>query len=103
MVKNEDCDDLLKIYSDKNALPFFDSDNCDGDNFYYAAKERMTETLDFSNLAYENGWFVRLSVVDKSISSVIGTIELCLRVSEDMQLKELKRFRKQDLPVQSIY
>ena len=95
MVKNEDCDDLLKIYSDKNALPFFDSDNCDGDNFYYA--------LAFWKLAYENGWFVRLSVVDKSISSVIGTIELCLRVSEDMQLKELKQFRKQDLPVQSIY
>ena len=24
-------DDLLKVYSDKNALPFFNSDNCDGD------------------------------------------------------------------------
>ena len=34
LVENEDCDDLLKVYSDKNALPFFNSDNCDGDNFW---------------------------------------------------------------------
>ena len=34
LFKNEDCDDLLEVYSDKNALPFFNSDNCDGDNFY---------------------------------------------------------------------
>lgn len=34
-------------------------------------------------MAYENGWFVRLSIVDKSILSVIGTVELCVRVSED--------------------
>lgn len=81
--KNEDCDDLLKVYSDKNALPFFNSDNCDGDNFYYTTKEKMTEVLDFWNLAYENGWFVRFSIVDKTVLGVIGTIELCLRVSED--------------------
>ena len=29
------------------------------------------------------GWFVRLSIVDKATSNVIGTIELFLRVSED--------------------
>lgn len=45
VVENEDCDDLLQVYSDKNALPFFISDNCDGDNFYYATKERMMEAL----------------------------------------------------------
>ena len=78
-----DCDDLLRVYSDKNALPFFNSDNCDGDNFYYATKERMAQALDFWKLSYENGWFVRLSIIDKRISCVIGTIELCLRVSED--------------------
>ena len=83
LFKNEDCDDLLEVYSDKNALPFFNSDNCDGDNFYYATKERMTETIDFWNMSYRNGWFVRLSVVDKTVSTVIGTVELCLRVSGD--------------------
>lgn len=83
LVKKEDCDDLLKVYSDKNALPFFNSDNCDGDNFYYATKERMEEALGFWKLSYDNGWFARLSIVDKSSSDVIGTVELCLRVSED--------------------
>lgn len=83
LFQKEDCNDLLKVYSDKNALPFFNSDNCDGDNFYYTTKERMEETISFWHMAYENGWFIRLSIVDKTVSSVIGTIELCLRVSED--------------------
>lgn len=80
---DNDCDDLLKVYSDKNALPFFNSDNCDGDNFYYFTRERMAEAIDFWHMSYENGWFVRLSIIDKEISRVIGTVELCLRVSED--------------------
>ena len=83
LLQHTDCDDLLTIYSDKNALPFFNSDNCDGDNFYYATKERMAEAIDFWKLSYDNGWFVRLSIVDKTVSGVIGTAELCLRVSED--------------------
>ena len=83
LFQTEDCADLLKVYSDKNALPFFNSDNCDGDNFYYATKERMAQAIDFWKMSYENGWFVRLSIVDKAVSSVIGTVELCLRVSED--------------------
>lgn len=82
-VQNEDIDDLLKVYSDRNALPFFNSDNCDGDNFYYTTRERMAEALDFWNVSYENGWFARLSIVHKEVSGVIGTVELCLRVSED--------------------
>ena len=40
-VDAKDADDLLEVYSDKNALPFFNSDNCDGDNFYYPTKEKM--------------------------------------------------------------
>lgn len=83
LFEDGDCDDLLKVYGDKNALPFFNSDNCDGDNFYYATKERMAEAIGFWHMSYENGWFVRLSIIDKAISSVIGTVELCLRVSED--------------------
>lgn len=82
-VARGDCDDLLKVYSDKNALPFFNSDNCDGDNFYYATRERMAQALDFWELSYQNGWFARLSIVDKAASQVVGTVELCLRVSED--------------------
>lgn len=83
LFEDKDCDDLLKVYSDKMALPFFNSDNCDGDNFYYATKERMEEAIKFWRLSYENGWFARLSIIDKTSSTVIGTVELCLRVSED--------------------
>lgn len=82
-VKNTDCDDLLTVYSDKRALPFFNSDNCDGDNFYYDTKERMRNAIGFWHMAYDNGWFVRLSIVDKVAASVIGTVECCLRVSDD--------------------
>lgn len=39
-VKREDCSDLLEVYSDKNALPFFNSDSCDGDNFYDDTQEK---------------------------------------------------------------
>ena len=83
LFQNEDCNDLLKVYSDKNALPFFNSDNCDGDNFYYASKEKMEAAMDFWRMSYEKGWFVRFSIVDKTVSTVIGTVELCLRVSDD--------------------
>ena len=53
LFKDEDVDDLLKVYSDKLALPFFNSDNCDGDNFYYSTKERMTDAIGFWHMAYE--------------------------------------------------
>lgn len=84
LFKDEDRDDLFKVYSDKNALPFFNSDNCDGDNFYYSTKERMSEAIAFWHMSYENGWFARLSIVDKATSAIIGTVELCLRVSDDV-------------------
>lgn len=81
--EEKDCADLLKVYSDKNALPFFNSDNCDGDNFYYATAERMAEAFGFWKLSYENGWFARLSIIDKDIPCAVGTVEVCRRVSED--------------------
>ena len=73
----------IKATLDAKRQSFFNSDNCDGDNFYYATKERMTEAIGFWKMSYENGWFARLSIVDKTVSTVIGTVELCLRVSED--------------------
>lgn len=82
-VRPEDRDDLLKVYSDKNALPFFNSDNCDGDIFWYATAERMAEAMRFWDFAYENGWFVRFSVLEKQAGAVIGTAEVCVRASGD--------------------
>ena len=82
-VSKNDADDLLKIYSDKNALPFFNSDNCDGDNFYYNTMEKIQKAIDFWIYSYENKWFVRWVIVDKEKSQVIGTIEIFQRLSDD--------------------
>lgn len=83
LVREADADDLLEVYSDRNALPFFNSDNCDGDNFYYPTKEKMRDAIRFWLRSYETKWFVRFSVTDKARSKVIGTVELFHRASED--------------------
>lgn len=82
-VEEKDVIDLLEVYSDKNALPFFNSDNCDGDNFYYPTEERMLEAIRFWIKSYETKWFVRWAIIDKSVSKVIGTIEMFHRDSDD--------------------
>lgn len=82
-VDAKDTDDLLEVYSDKNALPFFNSDNCDGDNFYYPTKEKMQNAIDFWIRSYETKWFVRFSIIDKAASKAIGTAELFHREAND--------------------
>lgn len=71
-----DLDDLFAVYSDKRALPYFNSDNCHGDNFYYPTRERMAGALAFWRESFEKRQFVRLSVVDKANGRVVGTVEL---------------------------
>lgn len=53
------------------------------ETFYYSTKEKMAEVIGFWHMSYKNGWFVGLSIIDKATVSVIGTVELCLRVSDD--------------------
>ncbi len=72
-VKIDDANDLLEVYSDKNALPFFNSDNCHGDNFYYPTLERMQEAIHFWLDSYKNKWFVRWSIIEKKNNKAIGT------------------------------
>ena len=83
LVEKSDVDDLIKVYGDKNALPFFNSDNCDGDNFYYPTMNKMEAAINFWIQSYETKWFVRWTIYDKSISKAIGTIEMFHRPSED--------------------
>lgn len=78
-----DCDDLLKVYSDKKAVPLFNSDNCGGDDFYYNTRERMEKALDYWKFEYDRKGFVRWSIIDKIERIVIGTIELFHRDSKD--------------------
>lgn len=83
-VKEDDCSALAAVYGDKNALPFFNSDNCDGDNFYYPTEKRMAEAMAFWRMAYDNKWFARWAIADKRTGAVIGTVELCKRASDDV-------------------
>lgn len=82
-VGEEDAGDLAQVYGDKNALPFFNSDNCNGDNFYYPTRERMLEAIRFWRRGYEERWFVRWAVADKGAGRAVGTVELCRRASRD--------------------
>lgn len=83
LILSEDAQDLLKVYANEKSVPFFNGDNCNGDNFYYPTIERMKEAVNFWLYAYENGGFVRWSIIDKKINQVIGTIELFHREAED--------------------
>lgn len=83
LVNGADTGDLLKVYSDLRAVPLFNSDNCNGDDFHYTTYERMEQAVGFWIQAYENGWFVRWSVVDKAKDQAVGTIEEFHRDAED--------------------
>ena len=72
----DDAEDLVSVYSDKNALPFFNSDNCHGDNFYYPNEDRMRQAIKFWLSSYSSKWFVRWTIIDKEKHEAIGTIEV---------------------------
>ena len=79
----EDAKDLVSVYGDKNALPFFNSDNCHGDNFYYPDEESMTKAIGFWLSSYSSKSFVRWTIYDKGLQKAIGSVELFHRVGED--------------------
>ena len=78
-----DRDDLLRVYSDGFALPFFNSDNCHGDDFHYTTPERMTRAINMWLDSYARRDFVRWTIVDKATCEAVGTIELFNRSSDD--------------------
>lgn len=83
MVRKEDALDLLKVYSDKMAVPFFNSDNCGGDDFYYTTESKMEQVIDYWFFEYNRAGFVRWTVVSKAADEAIGTIELFHREADD--------------------
>ncbi len=82
-VQKDDAKDLISVYGDKNALPFFNSDNCHGDFFYYPDIEKMDAAVDFWLRSYEYKCFVRWTIIDKKAGKAIGAIELFHRKAED--------------------
>lgn len=83
LVEPGDLQDLLKVYSDPMAVPFFNGDNCNGDTFYYPTEARMGQALDFWRTAWQEKWFVRWAIVDQQLGAAVGTIELFHRDAED--------------------
>lgn len=78
----EDAPDLLLVYSDEKAVPFFNSDNCNTD-FHFTTLEQMQQYMEFWQSEYERQCYVRWSIIDKNAHQAIGTIELFNRQSED--------------------
>lgn len=83
LMELEDVDDLLAVYGDKRALPYFNSDNCGGGNFYCATIENMREAIRCWLIEYERKGFVRFTIIAKSTGKAVGTIELFKRTSTD--------------------
>ncbi len=100
LIEPADVKDLLLVYSDEKAVPLFNGDNCNGDDFHYTTPERMQSAVDFWLQAYTEGWFIRWVIVAKKLNfpqsqaslrelekkdngHVIGTIELFNRQAED--------------------
>lgn len=97
--QKSDANDLLKCYSDERAVPFFNSDNCHGDDFFYTSIERMEQAIDFWNYSYKEKYFVRWSVVINSTQEVVGTIEMFHRIAED----EFNHYGVLRIDLQSFY
>lgn len=83
LVEQEDAPGLLKVYSDEKAVPLFNGDNCNGDDFHYTTMERMEQAIDFWRKSYyEWKCFVRWTIL--AGDEIIGTVELFHRVAEDV-------------------
>ena len=75
LVKLEDAKDLLMCYSDKENVKGFNADFCTSD-FYYSTVCEMEDCIRFWLEEYRKQYYVRFSVVDKSDSRAIGTVEI---------------------------
>lgn len=80
----DDTEELLRCYSDKKSVPFFNSDNCHGGDFYYTSIERMKQAIEFWNFSYINRYFVRWTIILNGTNETIGTIEMFHRTAEDV-------------------
>ncbi|MFD3157978.1 GNAT family N-acetyltransferase [Haloimpatiens sp. FM7330] len=79
----EDAQELLECYSDEKAVPFFNSDNCQGDDFHYTTIERMQKAVDFWDFSYKNKYFVRWTIILNDTNKKIGTVEMFHRIADD--------------------
>lgn len=83
MVNRKDKKDLLKVYSDEKAVPFFNRDNCGEDDFHYTTESRMEQAIEYWLWEYQRQGFVRWTIVSKAAKEAVGTIELFHRQAND--------------------
>lgn len=84
LIEDRDAEDLLQVYGDKFALPFFNSDNCHGSNFYCRSMEDMANTIKYWLIEYHDyKGFVRFTIIDKKQGKAVGTIEMFRRRAAD--------------------
>ena len=74
-IEDGDAEDLFKVYSDKDAVPLFNSDNC-VNGFCYTS-------ISFWKREYQSRYYVRWAIIDKNANCAIGTIELFNRRAKD--------------------
>ena len=79
----DDWKELIVVYKDAMCIPFFNSDNCHGDIFYYSTEEKMKKAISFWLDSTEKGYFTRKVIVDNSNNRAIGTIEYFVRTNEE--------------------
>ena len=102
-IEDGDAEHLLKVYSDKNVVPLFNSDNC-VNGFYYTTMEEMKDTIAFWKREYQKRYYVRWAIIDKNDNCAIGTIELFNRKAKDyfnncglLRLDLRSDYEKQDI------
>lgn len=78
----DDWRQLILVYKDAMCIPFFNSDNCHGDIFYYSTEAKMKNAIKFWQDSMEKGYFVRKVIVDDSNNRAVGTIEYFVRNNE---------------------
>mgnify|MGYP001129717774 CR=1 FL=1 len=81
-IEDGDAEDLFKVYSDKDAVPLFNSDNC-VNGFCYTSIKEMKHTISFWKREYQSRYYVRWAIIDKNANCAIGTIELFNRRAKD--------------------
>jgi RimJ/RimL family protein N-acetyltransferase len=72
----EDAGDLLLCYSDKAAVPYFNSDNCETD-FYFQTLDEMQGYINVWDREYSERVYVRFTVIDRKTKRAVGTMEFC--------------------------
>lgn len=82
-----DAEELLEVYSDKEAQKRFNIDNFSHPCFF-DTMEQMQNELEYYQKAYQEREFVRWSIVDKETGGIIGTVENFHREAIDQSTGE---------------